>query len=551
MFHSVARLLESVKLRSNRPVARRKPQRVHLCLEALEDRMVLDAYSFTGLGGDTSWFNPLNWADATKGGAPGVPGAADDATIGPGGFTVVVGGGLGAEINNLTTASDCTFIVAGGSPQPSELKIYNSAGFGGPVTDAGRIIANSSSPSGTGVTFGGGATIGPGDLNGNLDAGPNSFFAFTSPSTFAAGATIGPGTGNIIISAFVFVAGTLQNNTANLVIPMGGLLGGGGSVVNYGTVTWTGGTIALTGGIDNHGDFASSGSSPLTLSTTLTNESTFCHLDGTGGLSLTGGGGSIDNLSGIMTVSQPTITNGTGGTGGITNSALGTFEVTAPSSTPAIVSVPFTNEGYLQVDSGDNLILTTPLSPTGTPLIDLDGTLQISGLLTLLSTATSSTGFTLSALPGFFDIGSTMGGPGIPAGPGTLIVPGGVLDLVKGNLEVTSVGTLTGGGEVENAGRLQLDSGAATGFGSYQQDSSGTLALELPSSGGPPTPLTVTGNAQLAGNLVLMGPAPPVGTTYTVVKAGSIARHFDTIPNGMVETDGPTAVTVTQAQPPA
>ncbi len=131
-------------------------------------------------------------------------------------------------------------------------------------------------------------------------------------------------------------------------------------------------------------------------------------------------------------------------------------------------------------------------------------------------------------------------------------MPAGVVDSINGNLEVNLFSTLTGGGEVINSGRLQLDlSSSTTGLGSYQQTSMGTLALAVGGGFGAPALLAVTGNAQLSGNLILLGYTPAVGDSFTVVTAGSIGDHFDTIPDGMEETDGPTSVTVTQVDPPA
>ncbi len=58
------------------------------------------------------------------------------------------------------------------------------------------------------------------------------------------------------------------------------------------------------------------------------------------------------------------------------------------------------------------------------------------------------------------------------------------------------------------------------------------------------------GTAQLAGNLVLLDYTPIVGNSFTVVTASVIEDHFDTIPAGMVKTDYPDHVTVTQVEPP-
>ncbi len=150
------------------------------------------------------------------------------------------------------------------------------------------------------------------------------------------------------------------------------------------------------------------------------------------------------------------------------------------------------------------------------------------------------------AAPGFIVVGDLHAG-----NPSVLTVGAGAVASVNGNLEVTYLGTLTGGGEVINGGRLQLDAVSSTaGLGSYQQLSEGTLAVdELPEEF--PTVLAVTGTAQLSGNLILLNYTPVVGDAFTVVTAGAVSGHFDTIPDGMEETDGPTSVTVTQVNPPA
>jgi hypothetical protein len=160
-----------------------------------------------------------------------------------------------------------------------------------------------------------------------------------------------------------------------------------------------------------------------------------------------------------------------------------------------------------------------PLAAPGAAADTLDGVFQLLGDLELLGAFTSTHGFMLQAAPGFLEVGSTASG-----GPAAVLtVPASVTDTLDGNLEVTGTGTLTGPGEIYNAGRLQLDLGSTTmGLGSYVQTSIGTLALAAPGPGMSAS-LTVTGAASLSGTLVLMGPPPPVGTTYTVVTAGRSA----------------------------
>jgi hypothetical protein len=123
---------------------------------------------------------------------------------------------------------------------------------------------------------------------------------------------------------------------------------------------------------------------------------------------------------------------------------------------------------------------------------------------------------------------------------------------VQGNLEINSGSLLTGGGTLYNNGHLQLAPGSSTmGLGAYVQGNSGTLAIEV-SPMGMYTALTVTGTAQLSGTLALPGYVPAVGDSFTVVTAASgLSGHFDSIPDGMVETDTDTSASVTQVDPPA
>jgi fibronectin-binding autotransporter adhesin len=448
------------------------------------------------------------------------------------------------EANGIATDPGTIFSVTTGT-QPAEVKIDESAIFSGSVIDAGRIIANTTNPfTGTGVTFAGGAVIGPGDLNGNLVAGPNSSITFTSTGEFATGATFGIGSGSIIVAAGVAVDGSLDVNNETLVVAAGGTLGGPGSVTVNSNLNWTGGAITVAGGVTALvGPVNTSGGGSKTLGTILTNENPLTNLGGTGGLSLTTGGSIVNTGNATINLSLPFITPAISTAIGITNTAGSTLDVTAPASAPTVISVPFVNDGFLKVESGDGLVLST--TAPGAPADTLDGVLQLIGNLTLLGAFTSVTGFMLQADPGFLEVGSPSGGP-----PTTLTVPGGVIDTLDGNLAVNSGSKLTGGGQIINAGRLELEFGSSTlGLGSYVQTSIGTLALA--EMGPTSASLVVTGTAQLSGTLVLMGPPPPVGTAYTVVRAGRVSGHFDTIPNGMSETDTSTSVTVTQVRPPA
>ena len=61
----------------HRSQARSKSRFIPPRLEALEDRLVLDAYTFTGAGDGVSWFNANNWLDTTNPVNISVPGAVE------------------------------------------------------------------------------------------------------------------------------------------------------------------------------------------------------------------------------------------------------------------------------------------------------------------------------------------------------------------------------------------------------------------------------------------------------------------------------------------
>ncbi len=326
-------------------------------LEALEDRLVPDAVTFTGGGNGTSWNDPDNWVDLNNG-ANVVPGASDDASILIA-ATVVISGAA-ANVNSLVTLPGSVLTVTAGN----QLTINNnvpgttSSPLAGSVIDLGRIVANTSDPlNGTGVVFGGGAVIGPGDLNGNLDAGPNSSITFAPTNTgeFVAGATFGLGTGNIIIAGPVQVDGTLDDNTATLNVVTGGTLmsapgSTAGAVNENATCNWTGGFIALAGGfnVGSSGSLTASGPDTKYLAGPLSNQSAFTSLGGAGPLFLASSTASISNVVGHMTLSLPLIA-GVVGSGGISNSPLGTLEAAPPDGAP---NHPLPVHQQRQSDSG-------------------------------------------------------------------------------------------------------------------------------------------------------------------------------------------------------
>ena len=83
------------------------------------------------------------------------------------------------------------------------------------------------------------------------------------------------------IAGAVAVDGDLLDTSINVNIVPGGILGGAGSLDDWGNVNWTGGIISLSGGVTVYTTFQASGPATLALFTTLTNEET-TDLGGTG-----------------------------------------------------------------------------------------------------------------------------------------------------------------------------------------------------------------------------------------------------------------------------
>jgi len=200
-----------------------------------------------------------------------------------------------------------------------------------------------------------------------------------------------------------------------------------------------------------------------------------------------------------------------------------TLDFQSPAGNPTVITSNFNNQGVLAVAGGSAATLFASMGSGAT--INLDGTLSLEGDLTLEGTIASPSGVIVNG-GGKLLIGDS--GAGVS---GALTVASGSM-VIGGNVEVTGVGTLTGSGQVADNGNLTLDIGSAATIGSYQQTSTGTLAIQAGS--GPMGPsystLAVSGAAQLSGILSIDfvgGYTPPPGTVFTVLTAGSIGAHFD------------------------
>ncbi len=121
----------------------------------------------------------------------------------------------------------------------------------------------------------------------------------------------------------------------------GGGLSGAGSLNENAILSWQNGTIALGGGttIGSSGELLASGPNPKALAGTLTNESAFSQLDGSGTLTVGVpgmGSGSLVNATGTLEMSLPSIAGDPASS--LINSPLGTIKATASPSAPTVIA---------------------------------------------------------------------------------------------------------------------------------------------------------------------------------------------------------------------
>ncbi|HEX4071489.1 MAG TPA: hypothetical protein VHX68_09975, partial [Planctomycetaceae bacterium] len=127
------------------------------CIESLEDRILLSAVSWTGVGDGKSWNNAQNWNTDT------VPGASDDVTINlANSQTIVYSSAAGTTAIHSLNGSD-PFSITGGS-----LTVTGNSTLTGSFSMTGGTLT----ASGSGVTFtaNGSTTIAVSPENVSLEA---------------------------------------------------------------------------------------------------------------------------------------------------------------------------------------------------------------------------------------------------------------------------------------------------------------------------------------------------------------------------------------------
>ena len=187
-----------------------------------------------------------------------------------------------------------------------------------------------------------------------------------------------------------------------------------------------------------------------------------------------------------------------------------------------------TNAASIVEDGGSSDINLTSLS-SNTGSLDLHQSLSVFGALANSGTLTQEGTGTLQATTYTQSAGTTSigGGTTLDATSNTVAINGGQL---TGTGAIT--GNLQGAGTIVPSGTV---SGPLTVSGTYHPSSSGTLSIPISGTANPGTDygqLSVGGAATLGGKLQLAtasGYLPPVGTKYTILKAGSVSGTFSSV----------------------
>ncbi len=338
-----------------------------------------------------------------------------------------------------------------------------------------------------------------GTFNGSLNNMPTGTVTVTSPFVASAGVLnngiVNVGTG----ASFGGGNGSVLDNE-NAIVLTGGSLGGGGTILNngslsgYGTIGGTSGftnnfgvtqgagnlVISNTGANVNNGTFQLAAARQLQLQTAFANA------------------GTLDLNSGGVT-----------GTGTLTNNAAGTI------SGPGVISAPFSNNGIVTPGAGT---LNISFAWTNTGVVQLSGLTSdlVGGTMTNNGTVqgsgnvggnvTNNTG-TIEAIGGTLVLGGTTanasGGTiaaslgnkvivssGLTTNAGVLSLTGGTFDnnshALNNTGEISGYGTFRSGG-LTNAGSVTFTGGQTTVNGNVTNNSGQLLKVAY-------NPATFTGN---------------------------------------------------------
>ena len=456
----------------------------------------------------------------------------------PNAGTVTVGKGTLDYGEAGTTATDSgAFSAASGATVDlrGTHTVASGMSLGGAGTDEVAASATLSVPSGVALNPTAGKLLVVGTLGG---AGTTS-----APNLTVAGGTLeGPGTVTVSGSAALGQASVNLNSYL-------GVSGGSGTgvhVVLEGSTTVAGGTVEFYEGseLENRGTLTLSDNTVLTnqdsnagnefvndSGATLTYTGSSPSMRATVGVKLTNSGTVAANKGSLSLTSLANL-NGSGVLSGGTYDATG-GSISLPdaaSSNAASVTLGASPSAFTVSGSGN--ALTALASNSGS--LDLQQSLTLTGSLTNTGTVVVENSSTLTASSYTQTAGTTtvVGGSTLESGSGSgsVTIDGGTLAGTG-----TVAGDVLGSGDVRPAGTV---TGPMRVTGTYD-NSAGTLTIPVSGTTNPGTDfgqLSVTGTATLGGALSLQtasGFTPPVGTHYTILKAGSVSGTFATV-NGVL-----------------
>lgn len=513
-------------------------------LEGLEDRLLLDSYTWARLGQDGDFGDAANWRNIQPFKPPAVPGPGDQAEIHPtvtvtssqsrtvgvinviGFGRLVIAGGTftanyGGSIGNLTLNSGATFKAAGGTTQVSGNRSTSIAGTV-LVGNGAKVIFMSTSDNSH--TYTGTVQVAAGGRAEFAKGGGAALHPFASGSKITGAGTVAfiGGVsyieGTYALEGTTVVAGgrvvfTSEARTKDATLS-GGTLDGEGSFASSGTMVWSGTVLEGTGRITAEGRLNITGGGVKIMRREFINKGT-ATWTGTGNIRL-----------------DANFTNDTGAVFETKNDAVFEKEWVGvpPNRRLRVGPTSFINNGTFRKSRlGDAQPgrLTTAFAPCAffnqeedTGRVDVrSGTLRLSGSL-LTSRIDVALLSVVEFGPGCADSWGwhtirpslTIAGDGLAKVTGTAYVEGSVSAV---NFEVAS-GTLL----LVNAGVLSVSR-------DYTQRSGAELIVFWP---GQEAKLRVAGRASLAGKLSLvLGATPRPGDSFEVVSYGSVSGVFGRI----------------------
>jgi hypothetical protein len=374
----------------------------------------------------------------------------------------------------------------------------------------------------------------PASETGTYDAGDGATLLITGGQTEAAGVDYG-GQGVVVVQgAVTFTADADLSNTGEIVFSNGtidtGVTVSAGHVELYNSTpaasALTGpGTLVATDGLDAEG-FAAA---PLSL------DNVHVVLEGDSAVSednLELADGSVIENYGVLAVSGDG--SAISSDGSSSNELVNEAGATLTGPEQSFGDLP-SNSGFVDVRTINHGAITV----TAASFFEFSSLSNLAGG-TLQGGTYSATGGTLG-----------LGGHVVTNDASILLAPGGVFDSAgpspdpgtnsdlvtlrsnAGSFELGQPLALTGA--LSNSGTLALDASGTLSTPAFSQTASSTLTIHIdgaPSPGTHDGQLSVAGTARLNGTLHLEtapGYSPPIGTTYTLVKAGSISGRFSRI----------------------